>query len=70
MLFGDWADRCGVALEPLYGTPLHFRGLRLPDLRVRLLPEEHRRCLEPGEMGAARFTLEGWLDRVIAGADG
>jgi hypothetical protein len=59
-----------VALEPLYGTPLHFRGLRLPDLRVRPLPEEHRRCLEPGEVGTARFTLEGWLDSVTAGAAG
>ena len=70
MLFGDWADRCEVALEALYGTPLHFRGLRLPDLQVRPLPEAHRRCLQPGEVGTARFTLEGWLDSAVAGAAG
>ena len=70
MLFGDWADRYGVALEALYGTPLHFRGLRLPDLQVRPLPEAHRRCLDPGEVGTARFTLEGWLDGLAAGAAG
>ncbi len=70
MLYGDWADRCGVALEPLYGTPLHFRGLRLPDLQVRPLPDADRRCLEPGEVGTARFTLEGWLDGVVAEAAG
>ena len=68
MLFGDWADRCGVAIEALYDTPLHFRGLRLPDLQVRPLPVAHRRCLDPGEVGTARFTLEGWLDSVVAGA--
>ena len=70
MLFGDWAERCGVAIEALYDTPLHFRGLRLPDLQVRPLPVAHRRCLDPGEVGTARFTLEGWLDRVAAGAAG
>ena len=68
MLFGDWADRCGVVVETLYDTPLHFRGLRLPDLQLRPLPAEHRRCLYPGEVGTARFTLEGWLDSVTAGA--
>ena len=68
MLFGDWADRCGVVVETLYDTPLHFRGLRLPDLQLRPLPAEHRRCLDPGEVGTARFTLEGWLDSVTAGA--
>ena len=68
MLFGDWADRCGVVVEALYDTPLHFRGLRLPDLQLRPLPAEHRRCLDPGEVGTARFTLEGWLDSVTAGA--
>ena len=68
MLFGDWADRCGVVVETLYDTPLHFRGLRLPDLQLRPLPAEHRRCLYPGEVGTARFTLEGWLDCVTEGA--
>ena len=68
MLFGDWADRYGVAIEALYDTPRHFRGLRLPDLQVRPLPVVHRRCLDPGEVGTARFTLEGWLDSVAAGA--
>ncbi len=60
-LFGDWADAHGVAIEPLYATDLHFRGLRLPDLPVQPLPPAHRHCLTADEIGSDRFTLEGWL---------
>ncbi|MAG36597.1 MAG: hypothetical protein CL878_10200, partial [Dehalococcoidia bacterium] len=69
-LFGDWADANDVPIERLYNTQLHFRGLRLPDLGVRPLPPEHRRCLTATEIGNERFTLEGWLSAVARATGG
>ena len=58
--FGDWAEHHGVPLEKLENTEAHFRGLRAVDWRVEPLPEDERRCLEDGEIGNSRYTLEGW----------
>jgi dienelactone hydrolase len=65
--FGDWADRHGIAIEQLYNTEAHFRGLRTVDLGVQPLPVEQRRCLREEEIGSPRFTLEGWLEAVERG---
>ena len=62
--FGDWAEGHGIALEELYNTEAHFRGLRTVDLGVDPLPVEKRRCLRDDEIGSPRFTLEGWLETV------
>lgn len=59
--FGDWADRHGIALETLYNTEAHFRGLRAVDLGVKPLPADQQRCLRPDETGSPRYSLEGWL---------
>jgi pimeloyl-ACP methyl ester carboxylesterase len=61
LLYGDWCDRHGVALEKLYGVPLHYRGARLPDLGLTPVPREQLAVLQPSEMGGADFTIEGWL---------
>jgi hypothetical protein len=61
---GQWCDRHGVRLEPLYGTALHERGATLPDLGLRPTPRELLSCLKPGELGRPRFTLEGWLETI------
>jgi dienelactone hydrolase len=59
--FGDWADGHGVALEALYDTEVHFRGLRTVDLEIDPLSPDKRRCLQEDELGDRRYTLEGWL---------
>ncbi|MBM3861177.1 MAG: hypothetical protein FJ395_16235 [Verrucomicrobia bacterium] len=61
---GDWCDRHGIKLEKLYGTPLHQRGMILPDLGLRPMPREALACLRPGEIGKPEFTLEGWLEQI------
>jgi hypothetical protein len=61
---GTWCDAHGVALETLYGTPLHLRGATLPDLGLRPIPRDELACLAPEERGSPLYTLEGWLDRV------
>ncbi len=62
--FGDWADQHEVALEALYDTEAHFRGLRTVDLGIEPLPVEKRSCLRGDELGGPSFTLEGWLETV------
>ena len=62
MCFGDWADEHGIAIEKLYNTEAHFRGLRTVDLGIDPLPADKRRCLEDDEVGSPRYTLEGWLE--------
>jgi len=61
---GAWCDRHGIALERLYGTPLHQRGATLPDLGLRPTPREKLSCLKPGELGSPEFTIEGWLEEI------
>lgn len=61
---GDWLDRHGIALEKLYGTPLHWRGATLPDLGLHLTPRERLACLRPEEIGRPEYTLEGWLAQI------
>ena len=58
---GEWCDQHGIKLERLYGTPLHQRGATLPDLGLNPTPRAALSCLEPGEVGAAEFTVDGWL---------
>ena len=61
---GEWCDRHGVMLEKLYGTALHQRGARLPDLNIRPTPREQLACLTPEELGSEEFTVEGWLKKI------
>jgi hypothetical protein len=59
--YGTWCDEHGVALEPLYGTELHYRGIMLPDLGFAPLPREDLAVLSPEEVGGRDFTIDGWL---------
>jgi dienelactone hydrolase len=61
---GEWCDAHDLALEALYGTPLHLRGATLPDASIRPIPPAALACLHPEERGSAEFTLEGWLDHI------
>ena len=59
--YGAWCDRNGVALEPLYGVELHYRGAILPDFGFSPMPREQLAVLQPDEVGTADFTIDGWL---------
>jgi hypothetical protein len=61
---GVWCDRHGLKLERLYGTELHQRGQTLPDLGLRPFADDELAVLKNGEVGAAQFTISGWLDAV------
>lgn len=61
---GQWCDQQGIQLERLYGTELHQRGSTLPDFGLKLTPREQLRCLKPGELGSAEFTVQGWLKKI------
>ncbi len=62
--YGTWCDRHGVALEPLYGVELHYRGVRLPDLGTKPLSAGELAVLGPDETGTADYTTQGWLDAI------
>jgi hypothetical protein len=59
--YGTWCDRHGIALEPLYGVELHYRGAILPDFGFEPIPREQLAVLTPDEVGAPDFTINGWL---------
>lgn len=61
---GQWCDKHGIKLEPLYGTPLHQRGATLPDFGLHPTPKRTLSCLKPGELGSSEFTVEGWLQTI------
>jgi hypothetical protein len=65
--FGDWCKAHGIALEPLYGTPLHLLNAIVVDLNLQPIPREQLAVLQPGEVGQPAFTLEGWLDTISFG---
>lgn len=65
--YGDWADRHGVEMEPLYGVELHYRGARLPALGFTPIPRADLAVLRPEEVGATEFTTAGWLEAAPPG---
>lgn len=61
---GAWCDTQGVAIEALYGTPLHDRGATLPDMNLRALTKAELACLRPDEIGDPQYSIEGWLESI------
>ena len=59
---GRWCDANQLKLERLYGTELHQRGLTLPDVGIRAVPENQLAVLREEEQGQPEFTLRGWLE--------
>ncbi len=64
---GQWCDQQGVEIEPFYGTVLHDRGASMVDMGLRAIGREELACLRPDEIGAAQYTLEGWLTTLGSG---
>lgn len=61
---GDWCRRHGVEIEPLYATRLNCGGATLPDVGLAPIGRQQLACLQPDEVGAPEYTLEGWLAAV------
>jgi len=53
--YGDWYDRHGIPLEPLYGVERHYRGALLPDTGLEPIPRESLAVLPPQERGGVRL---------------
>jgi len=61
---GRWCDANKIWLERLYGTQLHQRGLRMPDLGIRAIQDHQLAVLPEEESGQPEYTLRGWLDVI------
>ncbi len=62
--YGQWCDRHGIQLEPLYGTDRHYRGAMLPDFGLTPIPREELTVFTPDESNRQDISLAAWLKQI------